>query len=148
MESKSDRFESKIDSFRTMPAGTARDRARPLVEMMVRQQQAIRGQKMSAYDDVGGWLGVKRTWVRRLLGGQEVGMSGDRLLRIAAAYRKHCAAVEQSTTKERADHGSPLGGVPCDSCWPGRAGSGRPWPRCRVGPRFIWAPAPARAVRP
>ena len=101
MESKSDRFESKIDSFRTMPAGTARDRARPLVEMMVRQQQAIRGQKMSAYDDVGGWLGVKRTWVRRLLGGQEVGMSGDRLLRIAAAYRKHCAAVEQSTTKER-----------------------------------------------
>ena len=103
MESKGERNESKIDSFRTMPSGTARDRARPLVEIMVRQQQAVRGQKMSAYDDVGGWLGVKRTWVRRLLGGQDVGMSGDRLLRIAAAYRKHCSAVEQSTIKDRED---------------------------------------------
>lgn len=103
MESKSDRNESKIDSFRNMPPGTARDRARPLVEIMVRQQQAVRGQKMSAYDDVGGWLGVKRGWVRRLLGGQAVGMSGDRLLRIAVAYRKHCAAVEQSTAKELED---------------------------------------------
>ena len=103
MESKAGQNESKIDSFRTLHLARLREMARPIVKTLVRRRRIDTDSKMRAYDDVADWLGAKATWVRRCVSGAEVGMSGDRLLRIAAAYRIHCDGIALGTAEERAE---------------------------------------------
>lgn len=97
-----DKVDSKAESFRAKPRRDAREVVRPLLDEMVSHQEAVVGGRMEAYQVVGRWLGVEGTWVRRLLGRQKVGVSGDRLLAIVAAYRAHCARVEARAAATRA----------------------------------------------
>ena len=93
---------SKRDSGRVNLRSNAREKVHPLVSEMVRDQEQQLGRRMPAYAAVGEWIGVKPTWVRRLIGRQEVPVTGDRLLLIVAAYRNHCARVEQRAVESRA----------------------------------------------
>ena len=94
--------DSKTESFRANRRPSASDFVRPMLDEMVTAQETAVGGRMEAYQVVGRWLGVEGTWVRRLLGRQKVGVSGDRLLAITAAYRRHCERVERRAAESRA----------------------------------------------
>ena len=94
------------------------------------------------------WLGVKRTWVRRLIGRQEVGLTGDRLLAITAAYRQHCERVERRAAETRAATARRWEEIDALLHGLGEPDRSRPWPRCRVGRRSCGrAGAPGTAAR-
>ena len=94
MESKADRNRSDVQAL-------DRTRAREAVELMVKREEARAGSRMLAYGIVGRRVGRSASWVRRYLGGVEVGFAHETFCRIRDAYVAHCERQDRELEIER-----------------------------------------------
>lgn len=90
---------TKID--RPADSDEALSSVRPAVERLVRSEEYVTGSRMLAYANVGYAIGKSASWVRKLLGNQDVGLRYFDALNIARAYEAVCERVEAAAAAER-----------------------------------------------
>lgn len=74
------------------------------VELVDGEERRARS-RMLAYDNLGRRIGRSATWIRRLIGGEAVGLAQDTYEKLVDAYGRHCARLEQEaeTARKRAE---------------------------------------------
>lgn len=84
-----------------MTAADTADRARPFVAVLVEGAERATGSRMAAYDTVARSVGVSRSWIRKLLGRQQLTIEYHEFYNIAAAYRSLCERIEADAKRDR-----------------------------------------------
>lgn len=76
-------------------------RAQPYAAALVERQERQTGSRMGAYEQVAAMVGVSASWLRKLIGRQNVVIEAHEFLNLAQAYRSLCERIEAAAEAER-----------------------------------------------
>lgn len=96
-----DSVETEITQNRALTTAASRTRVKGWAEEIIRRDEGRAGGRLLAYDNLGRSIGRSRTWVRRLLGGEAVGLAHETFERMREAYLRHCARIEAEAEAAR-----------------------------------------------
>lgn len=94
-------MDSEVEQYRATTTAAGRGRARSWAEEIIRRDEGRAGGRMLAYDNLGRRIGRSGTWVRRLIGGEAVGLAHETFERMREAYLRHCARIEAEAETAR-----------------------------------------------
>lgn len=85
-----------------MSATDMQERARPFARALVEHQERRTGSRMAAYEGVASWVGVSSSWLRKLIGRQNVDLGAHEFFNLASVYRSVCERIEADAQHQRA----------------------------------------------
>ena len=86
---------TKTDRNRAMLSATdAINEIRPIARALVEREERSTNSRMAAYERVASRVGASSSWLRKLVGRQEVALAAHTYENIKQAYRRACERIE------------------------------------------------------
>ena len=87
-------MDSEYAQNRALSTAAGRVQIKTWAAEIIEREEGRTGGKMLAYDNLGRRIGRSGSWVRRLLGGVDVGIAFETFERMRLAYLRHCALTQ------------------------------------------------------
>lgn len=84
-----------------MTAADAINEARPIASALVQREERQAGSRMAAYERVARTVGASPSWLRKLIGRQDVSLAAHHFENLKTAYRRACERIEAEAEAEK-----------------------------------------------
>ena len=93
---------TKTDRNRAMLSATdAINEIRPIARALVEREERSTNSRMAAYERVASRVGASSSWLRKLVGRQEVALAAHTYENIKQAYRRACERIEHEAEADK-----------------------------------------------